>query len=630
MKKNLFKSIVLSIIFLIAGNVNAQQWFCDGTNVVSAMGNFEFDTALYAPNWGTSEDYTASYAEGVFSVSFSHATTDKWQSQFFFDATTLQNLGDAGAEKVYFYSYDIETDVKIGTLTLQFKKADDGTICLAADVVDLPAGTHTISGLTTVPAGVHPFQRLLFDFAWTDSCNIKISNFTLCDGYKGIDMGSIMGNAVPMYGLRDGKPTDSVEANASTLDFKVVTVGQKTWAWTNLTGRTILGDPWASQYRYYTDSGNSGGDLKWTENQLTGRVAGTQQTYGSTTVVPFDNPGIITFFQGTQDYVFLETADFSYDYTKNNSADAEDVTAPALATPEVLNQTSSAVTLALSATDASTNLYYYIEDLNNDLLEIFFWDTVTFALKDSTDYNLKVYAIDFSGNRSEVKNVTLYSEEPVFVTEGIANNNSFKLDSRSLTELVIEGTSTDELGFGDAYAKISIDGAWVGDGSVKEWKPAGLDQTNGTPVYVLQIPASEIPGWEEGKILTLDLGYIIAPTGDWTHYVSPNLNITEGENAGKPILHEIGTGVDIEIPIDTTAIEGVASYSQFKVYCTNGVLSAKGNTLPANMTLYNVAGQKVLEVKNTNSANVTNLRKGAYILKIRTNSGAVEVHKIVL
>ncbi|MDR1740045.1 MAG: family 16 glycosylhydrolase [Bacteroidales bacterium] len=74
----------------------------------------------------------------------------------------------------------------------------------------------------------------------------------------------------------------------------------------------------------------------------------------------------------------------------------------------------------------------------------------------------------------------------------------------------------------------------------------------------------------------------------------------------------------------------VASRLQFKVYCANGVLSVKGDVLPARMILYSITGQKVLEADNANSANVSALRKGAYILKIQTKSGQEEIHKIIL
>ncbi len=625
------KIICLFIIFLMVGSVNAQPWFCDGTNIVSAMGNFEFDTAHYQPGWGgASEDYTASYAEGVFSVSFSHATTEKWQSLFFFDATTSQNVGDAGAEKVYFYSYDIETDVKIGTLTLQFKKADDGTICSAADVVDLPAGTHTISGLATVPTGVHPFQRLLFDFAWTDSCNIKISNFTVCDGYKGIDIGSMMGSGLDLYPNNDNDPTvNAYDGNetGNTIDYKIVTIEDKTWVWTKVHGSTIMGDVWAAQLRYWNDSLN-----RKVENQVTSRANDNTEAYGTIESPETTPPGNGTFFLALDGYVFTQTEVIEYDWTIANSAVGGDETAPDFTNVQIVAQDAASVTLAFTAAD-DNDVFYVIEDAENNYKEVFFFDTAVLQLELETDYEFRIIAIDFSGNKSNVKVISVYGTPPVMIVEGTIRAVDFKLDSRSLDELVVEGICNDtNETFGDAYVRIYIDGAWVGGASPQEWKPQGVDVATGVPSYCLRIPSAQIPGWESGKVIRLAFGYILSqgvPAGqvDWTQYVNAGDVLTDGENAGALILHEIGTGVDIEIP---EAIEDLARYSQFKVYSANGVLSAKGNTLPANMTLYNVAGQKVLEVKNANSANVSNLRSGAYFLRIRTNSGAVEVHKIIL
>ncbi len=635
MRKNLFKSIVLSIIFLIAGNAaNAQlSYRCTGDNILDGVA-FDTGSCYYAPGWTPSKDYTAAWENDEFSIHLGSGTGEEYQAQFRFVADKLITF-EGGTGKDILVSFDIEVDTILG-FEIQIKDSGDATFAITPTDYDLEPGIHTINHLISVDEGSHDFQILFFAFKWVKGvANIKISNVTICNEYE-MEMGSIMGKAVPMYPIRDGETTGT--ADASTLDFKVVTKGEKTWAWTNWEGKTIAGNAWSSQYRFYTDSANTAtdttldwkykGEHAWIENTLTGRVTETQQTYGSTTITPFDNPATITFVQ-EENNVFFETGDIEYNYSIKNSADESDLTAPVLETAEILNQTSSEVTLSLSATDNSENFFYYIEDNENNFLEISFINEAKFTIKDSTNYRFVVYAMDFSGNSSEAKYVVLFSSAAVYVTEGIANENSFKLDSRS-GKLVIEGTAVGEP-FGDAYAKVSIDGNWVTNmvGTAKEWKPAGIDATTGVPVYVLQIPASEIPGWEEGKILTLDLGYITAPiNNEWERYVSPNLYITEGENAGQPILHEIGTGVDIETAIEDVII--AVPSSLFKVYCANGVLSVKGEATPSNMTLYNIAGQKVLEVKNANSANVSNLRRGAYILKIRTNSGSEEVHKVIL
>ncbi len=69
---------------------------------------------------------------------------------------------------------------------------------------------------------------------------------------------------------------------------------------------------------------------------------------------------------------------------------------------------------------------------------------------------------------------------------------------------------------------------------------------------------------------------------------------------------------------------------EFNVYCFGGTLSVEGETAPANMALYNLSGQKVLEVKDANTANVFNLNSGVYILKIQTGAGKQELHKLII
>lgn len=77
--------------------------------------------------------------------------------------------------------------------------------------------------------------------------------------------------------------------------------------------------------------------------------------------------------------------------------------------------------------------------------------------------------------------------------------------------------------------------------------------------------------------------------------------------------------------IDETLADGLL----FDVYCMEGWLSVAGDVTPDALALYNLAGQKVLNVRNTNAADVSGLPKGIYILKIQV-SGKEEIHKIVI
>ncbi len=370
-----------------------------------------------------------------------------------------------------------------------------------------------------------------------------------------LNHGSMAGNNLPLYPQRNGATPGTAIAGV-TFDFKMVTVGSKTWAWTNVTGgKTVSADAWASQLRYWEPTK--------TEINLTGRTDGNKQTFGSARL-PNMNPLTVTYFQSWNNE-FYETADFTYNYTLQNSANATDNIAPVLAAPTVVSQTSMQLKLLLSATDDSGNFFYYIEDAGNNFAEVSFFNDVTLSLTPDVDYTFSIYAIDFSGNQSAARVVGTHAVEPTWITNGTAKAISFKLDSRSLTELQIECTSNDLIG--DAFVKLEINGVSL---DPKEWKPV-INQVVGTQKYQITVPAADIPGWAENAILGLNLGYITMPIGDWGHYVTENKFITTGENESSPILHKIGTGIDIEKP------EPTPEYN-----CKNNLLEGMNMTVGEN------------------------------------------------
>lgn len=360
--------------------------------------------------------------------------------------------------------------------------------------------------------------------------SVLFLGFFSANDLQALDHGSIKGKNEPMYTIRDGAAPGAA-VNGLTLDFKLVTIGNKTWAWTNWQGKNISGNSWSSQLRFWQPTK--------LENNLTGRVAGTQQTYG-TCAKPSQNPLKITFLQ-EENNAFFETADFDYNYTQQNSADASDTEAPVLAEPTIVSQTALALELSLSASDNSNDFFYYIVDEENSFVEVSFFNSVKLTLLPETAYNFSIYAVDFSGNMSNLKKVSTQASEALYFVEGNAQAISFKLDSRSLNKLLIECTSTSVIG--DAFVKLTIGGKPI-DG--KEWKPTIA--AAGTTTYQIEVPSNEVPGWAENAILGLNLGYIVSPIGDWGHYVVENSTITSGEHSGAPILHKIGTGTDIGEP----------------------------------------------------------------------------------
>ncbi|MDR0863727.1 MAG: discoidin domain-containing protein [Candidatus Symbiothrix sp.] len=133
----------------------------------------------------------------------------------------------------------------------------------------------------------------------------------------------------------------------------------------------------------------------------------------------------------------------------------------------------------------------------------------------------------------------------VTTNEGIAQGISFKLDSRTGNKLRIQGDVVNANNkIGDAFVKISIDGTYIGE----EFKPSiGAD---GVSRYYITVPGNQVPGYEEGQYLELNLGYIILPIGDWSGYVVENAYITSGDHTGLPIIHEVGTGVDLDVIVE--------------------------------------------------------------------------------
>jgi hypothetical protein len=358
-----------------------------------------------------------------------------------------------------------------------------------------------------------------------------------------VNHGSLKVTGTSLYPQRNGAPAGAAVAGV-TFDFKVVTVGSTTWAWTNLSAYGISGANWGSQLRWWQPAK--------TENNLEGRIAGTRQTYGQTTNLPSSTPVTITVFQALEGAPegFTETDDFTYDYSTQNSAVAGDVTAPVLAEPVIQDQTATSITLQLSATDAN-DYFYYLSDPANNFETVSFLNNITIPLAPGQSYNFSIVAIDFSGNTSATKNVLIGAQAITNIVEGTANAVKFKLDSRSNDELVIFVENPDFL-FADAFVTLTINGVAVPG----EKKPSpAINQTTGTHAYRVVYTKADIPGWEEDAVLAINLGYIQCPILDWGTYVMTNGIITEGANTGLPILHKIGTGTDITLPSEIASVD---------------------------------------------------------------------------
>lgn len=435
-----------------------------------------------------------------------------------------------------------------------------------------------------------------------------------------LEHGSWLEKDVPMYPIRDGKePGEAVEG--LSLDFKVVTIGNTTWAWTEIEGIAISGNSWSSQLRWWPGK---------IENNLTFRVPGTEQTYGKKVGLPADNPVTVTILQ-EQNNTFYETADFSYDYTKKTSSVDGDVTAPVLGTPKVVSQVGTILELSLSATEVN-DYFYYITDVDNGFEEVVFTDDVKLTLEDGKDYTFTITAIDFSGNESEPKTLRPKAVEAIYFVEGVACNTtedslSFKLDSRGLNALVIQFTVKEPIA--DAYVKLGVNGGAIDDYG---WKPTNETGDAGYTVCEVIIPANRVKGWEEGGALELMFGYIsysnfsIQNWDGWVNFVN---TIAEGEYKGLPILHKIGTGVDITKPGPGAGMEAL-EVSPISIFQTANSININSKNEIKSVSLYSVTGQLIPADFAGNEVNVSGLTKGIYILQVKDAANNQSAFKVMI
>jgi PKD repeat protein len=205
--------------------------------------------------------------------------------------------------------------------------------------------------------------------------------------------GSIKGTAVGLYDQYDGGTINlTTLRTGKTCDFKVVTIGNKSWGLTNLTGTTIQGNGWSSQLRYW---GGTGFTSK-TENWLQTRIPTTNYTLGTTTAT-IPSPLQLSFLQEISPNEFTETQRVNYDITTKNSSVIGDVTAPVISSCTATNVTGTSATLNITGSDNLSDLFYYVT--GNGISEVMFLSSNTLTgLTPSTAYNLTVTPIDFSGN----------------------------------------------------------------------------------------------------------------------------------------------------------------------------------------------------------------------------------------
>ncbi|MDR1682027.1 MAG: discoidin domain-containing protein [Candidatus Symbiothrix sp.] len=237
---------------------------------------------------------------------------------------------------------------------------------------------------------------------------------------EGMNLGTAVGNEVALYAGTD----DGLGATASsTLSYRIITIGDKFWAKfeANPLERVYGTDTWAAHVRHkgvngegvvkeftlmvrndnvaYIDRAVRRNNNDDTEFDLRAEDLTNGSLYLQPYTILKENAG------ASGDLGAASTQKFQYFLnTVNNST--SDVTAPVLssATGEL---TGGNVELSMSATDDSDDFFYYIKDEGNGIEIVAFTNTYSFATQSSTKYNLDIIAIDYDGNMSNVKKVSL-------------------------------------------------------------------------------------------------------------------------------------------------------------------------------------------------------------------------------
>jgi|GEM_PF-1413276 len=340
--------------------------------------------------------------------------------------------------------------------------------------------------------------------------------------------GSIKGVAIPFYAQGTAGGNVASPIVTSTLDYKVVTKGSKSWAYLHFNGTSDIdiSAAWTCQLRYWTSTNGK------TENNLTDfRDASAKIIYGSTTkTIP--TPLNISFFQNLNPGGFAETLLIPYDITAKNSPVGDDVTPPALTACDV-TPTETTAALSFTGSDNSGDLYYYIVDSAHGVEDFALSNTYTVkGLAASTTYTFTITPIDFNGNEGTPFVKSFNTSGLMQITSGIAKDIKFVFKSSS-TQLEYYYQLVDpSKKFRDAFMQITPAG-----GTMFEIKPALSPDS--TYVYGVTTDANIA-----GKILSLNCGYWIAPgLPDYSDYVVSNTSITSGILSGTPIKHQMGGGI---------------------------------------------------------------------------------------
>ena len=434
-----------------------------------------------------------------------------------------------------------------------------------------------------------------------------------------LEHGSLAGVNAPLYLQYKANPQPATPEAGKTLDFKLVTIGQKTWAWTKINGSMVDPRDWASQLRYRQPNYNQAD-----ENNLVNRI-GTTISYGIATKAMTINPLKVSIYQapnGNTATEAMESATYNYDRTKPNSKNASDTEKPVMGECSYENLLSTKVDLKLAATDDSGLFFYYIEDAANGIADVTFFDEYPLPLSANKSYNVSITAIDFSGNESEPFVYHFSTGVLEGVTSGVAKGLYFEISSTA-TQLTVSAKPVDTKAtiVNGNIEFVKYGGSFTGIAhKVVEENWAGI------PSYTETLPHS----FALGDIIHLNLAYLLGPltppvtAEEWSEVygwsVLNNYTITTGPNAGAPLIHTIGTAI--------SSISSANADAPLAIEQSGSLISIVANT-PVSAQLFAVNGGLVFATES-NVINTFDFAKGLYILKVQDAAGNAKAFKVVV
>ncbi len=458
-----------------------------------------------------------------------------------------------------------------------------------------------------------------------------------------LDHGSMVVKDAPLYEIRDGAPAGQ-PVDGLSVDFKIVTIGSNTWAWTELKGSAIIGEDVSSQLRWW--KGTNPADKR--ENNLTGRVPGTEQTYGQTSNLPETNPTVVTILQQIPpagDWIFRETDDFTYDYTELNNADEADNTPPVLSEPSIVNKTATILELSLSASDASNEFFYYIVDEANDYEQVFFVNNPVLPLTEEIDYNFSIYAIDFSGNISEPKTIevkgdkfecnnlladkVLTAGEPYFAPGwNESDDYTYNITDNNLHISLLLATNAEW----QSQFPVMFDVPVAVTPGKRYSILLDVETNKNLPFYV------KFYDGEDNIFIDINRQTVNAPGGSLSNF---DVVCPAGLNQISQILFDFGwNAAETDIIISGISICGESTDIGSGIYSVgkNSMSISQNNDMVTinsedeikSVTLYSISGQTIQVALSNNSFITSGLMNGLYILQVNDINGNESIFKVII